>query len=102
MRADAVTDVERPWMELVERCGVIAARDELLERSVSASQAAGIAMWLGDQLELRRNCSEKTASSYRRTLSSLGDPPRFRIGSGRAIPGYVNSSILGIRPKAAA
>ncbi|MDA8290455.1 MAG: hypothetical protein M0Z33_02070 [Actinomycetota bacterium] len=87
MRTDAITDVERPWVELVERVGERTVRDELLVRGVTAAKAAGIAMWLGDQLDRRRNCDEATAWRYRRVLEGLGELPRFPVISRRAIPG---------------
>ena len=79
MRADAITDVERPWVELVERVGVGAARDELLARGVSAAKAAGIAFWLADQSRRVRHCSRDTARSYRSELESLEPPARSPI-----------------------
>lgn len=89
IRADAITGAERPWMELVEHHGVLAARDELLELGLTSAIAAGIAVWLDDQLKRRRVSSHVTAHRYRRTLEQVGPPPEDspRI---RAIPGYIN------------
>lgn len=84
MRADGVTDVERPWMELVEARGVIAARDELLEQGIPTAYAAAISIWLADQVEGVRVVPARTAIAYRnelRELNESGYDPR------RAIPG---------------
>ena len=87
MRSDGVTEIEKPWMELVEERGPVAARDELVSRGFTVAQAAGIAMWLSDQIERRRLSGHSTAVRYRRQLRSVSPPPSKVTG---AIPGYVN------------
>lgn len=83
MRADGVTDVERPWVELVEDRGIIAARDELVARGVGASKAAAMAVWLADQAERRRVVHANIGSGYRAELGRVGSPTVD-------IPGYRN------------
>jgi ATP-dependent exoDNAse (exonuclease V) alpha subunit len=87
VRSDLVTDVERPWVELVEEVGMLPVRDALLEAGVPASQAAGIAFWLADQSARRRHINGDTAWRYRQLLSALGPPTSLR-----AIPGYLASN----------
>lgn len=85
VRSDIVTDVERPWIDLVVDHGVVAARDLFLEAGIPASQAAGMALWLADQASRRRHVSESTANTYRHVLRELTPPgPARRL---RAIPG---------------
>jgi hypothetical protein len=70
-----VTDVERPWVELVGKVGVIGVRDELLARGItSPAFAAGIAVWLDDQRSRRRHLSAPTVSGYRRALERIRPP----------------------------
>ncbi|MCU1489828.1 MAG: hypothetical protein JWM85_1233 [Acidimicrobiaceae bacterium] len=75
MRSDAITDVEREWVELVRNPAEIpAVRDALVARGISASKAAGIVLWLSDQAARRRLIRAATASEYRNTLRALGFP----------------------------
>jgi len=86
MRSDGVTEVEFPWMLAVEQeGGTIAVRDELVRQGVPLAQAAGVVLWLHDQLELRRLSNEKTVWRYRSLLASLTPPDRR--ANVRAIPG---------------
>lgn len=84
VRSDIVTEVERPWIELVHVAGVMAVRDVLLERGIPTSQAAGMAVWLHDQGSRRRHVTGNTAWRYRRSLEEIGPPPSREL---RAIPG---------------
>ncbi len=86
MRSDGVTEVEWPWMLAVDELGIPPVRDELMSRGVPVSQAAGVALWLQDQLNLRRHVTGRTAINYRNLLRSLG-PPDQRANL-RSIPGY--------------
>lgn len=86
MRSDGVTEIEQPWMELAQERGPVAARDELISRGFTVAQAAGIAMWLSDQIERRRLVGDDTARRYRHLLEDV-TPPTKVTG---AIPGYVN------------
>lgn len=81
LRSDAITEVEAPWVELVERHGIIAARDLLVVRGVSPATAAGIALWLSDQAERRRLVDRRTGTRYRSTLRELGCPQDGPSGS---------------------
>ncbi len=85
MRSDGVTEVEWPWMLAVDEFGIPDVRDELVGQGVPISQAAGVALWLHDQLNLRRHVTDTTAGRYRRLLASL-DPPDRRANL-RSIPG---------------
>ena len=85
MRSDGVTEVEFPWMLAVDELGVTKVRDELMSRGVPVSQAAGVALWLHDQLQLRRHVTRMTATRYRQLLASL-EPPDGRANL-RSIPG---------------
>lgn len=81
---------EAPWVELVEMIGIVGVRDELVELGIAEAKAAGIAVWLDDQANLRRRPGAAAASrakDYRRELRDLGKsngagPPKLR-----AIPG---------------
>ncbi len=84
MRSDGVTEIEWPWILAVDNDGIVAIRDELVGRGLPHSQAAGIALWLFDQLELRRHVSRGSARNYRRILGDLGPPTNLR-----SIPGYL-------------
>lgn len=90
VRSDIVTDVERPWLELLDELGVVGVRDRLLEAGLPVSQAAGLALWLHDQGSQRRHVSPDGARRYRRLLEGL-EPPG-RSPKLRAIPGYLNLS----------
>jgi hypothetical protein len=81
MRADGVTEVEWPWMLAVDELGIALVRDELVARGVPVSQAAVVALWLHDQLELRRHVSDESARRYRKLLRSL-EPPDGRAKEG--------------------
>ena len=85
MRSDGVTEVEFLWMLAVDELGVTKVRDELMSRGVPVSQAAGVALWLHDQLQLRRHVTRMTATRYRQLLASL-EPPDGRANL-RSIPG---------------
>lgn len=85
VRSDIVTDVERPWIDAVLEVGIIGVRDLLIAQEVSPSRAAGIAVWLDDQANLRRLASPASSQRYRRELRELTPPgPSRRL---RAIPG---------------
>jgi hypothetical protein len=84
MRADGVTDVERPWMELVKDRGPIVARDLLVEQGINPARAAGMAIWLCDQADGVRIITDKCALRYRAELREL-TPPDY--AANRAIPG---------------
>jgi hypothetical protein len=86
MRSDGVTEVEYPWMlALEDGGGTVAVRDELVRQGIPLAQAAGIVLWLHDQLDLRRVNNEKTVWRYRALLASLTPPDRR--ASLRTIPG---------------
>ncbi|MHB8431043.1 MAG: hypothetical protein ACYDDZ_11040 [Acidimicrobiales bacterium] len=92
VRSDIVTDDDAPWVQSVSRLGVIGLRDELLSRGISPAKAAGIAVWLDDQLCGRRYVSGQTARIYRRELRQLAPPelgPKIR-----AIPGYISRRLV--------
>lgn len=89
LRSDFVTDVERPWMELLRTDGVITVRDLLLEMDLSPQVAAGLAVWLSDQVERRRLLNGETIWRYRKILRDIGPPDRDRL---RAIPGYIKEA----------
>lgn len=83
MRSDGVTEVEFPWMLAVDVAGIPAVRNELLARGVPVSQAAGVVLWLHDQLGLQRHVSDESARRYRQLLASLEPPTNLDT-----IPGY--------------
>lgn len=91
IRADAITDVERPWIEALEQAGVVAVRDELVAQGVTAATAAGVALFLSDQADRRRVSSKVTAYRYRQLLGDL-EPPKARAKVLRTIPGYRDSA----------
>lgn len=82
LRADAVLDVDRPWMELVAKRGALAVRDGLIGVGVAPTPAGGIAFWLEDQRRLNRFVDSRTALRYRHILRAL-DPAKVT----NAIPG---------------
>lgn len=84
-RSDHVKEPERAWMVLVAGCGVMSARDALIEVGIAPAKAAGIAAWLQDQLDRRRVVNDGTASAYRHELARVGAPRG-------TIPGYINSA----------
>lgn len=82
IRADAITDVERPWVELAGAIGVLDVCDLLTNRGVSQAQASGIAMWLLYRSERRRSgTAQQVSSRYRRVLASIGVPPNRDMGA---------------------
>ncbi len=83
IRSDAVTEIEWPWMVLVDQRGIVVVRDELAARGLPQAQAATLAFWLSDQLERRRHASPRAVASYRRILEELQPPANLRT-----IPGY--------------
>jgi hypothetical protein len=84
MRSDGLTPLEEPWVKFVETEGIVAVRDALIERGISASTAAGAALWLHDQASRRRLVTRPTATRYRRELAYAGPPP---------IPGYLKRDL---------
>jgi len=82
LRADAVLEEDRVWMDLVKKVGALGIRDGLIGVGRPPAQAAGIAFWLEDQRRLTRFVNRRTAGEYRRILRAL-DPEKVSS----AIPG---------------
>lgn len=71
VRRDIVTDVERPWIDAVERLGAGAVWEQLRSEGVTAAQAANIVEWLEAQASGRRYRSPDARTAYRKVLSHL-------------------------------
>lgn len=79
----AITDIEKPWVELARRRSLDNVRDVLHQQGVTSwTQAGAIAFWLKDQAEGFRLVDEATCTRYRKKLATIG-PPLLRT-----IPGY--------------
>lgn len=81
LRSDAVTEVERPWIEALDELGVEGVYDLLLhERGLPPTQSAAIVFWLREQRARQRFTSRRTATNYRRILAGVAPPGRGDLG----------------------
>lgn len=86
LRADAITEIERPWIDALPELGFLGTCEALVERGVRQAKASAIVIWLGFRGELRpMKSTNATNADYRRVLRSVGPPPISHIG------GYINS-----------